>query len=64
MIDPPTTDDLAVMRSVIADAPDALLIRELERRGYTVTDGQLPFVWDIDASEDEEDGACQAVMSA
>ncbi len=55
-------DDAAIIASVIRDAPDALLIAELERRGYTVTDGQLPFVWEQD--EDEEDGACRAVLSA
>ncbi len=55
-------EDEAIQRAVVRDAPDALLIAELERRGYTVTDGQLPFVWEQD--EDEEDGACQAVMSA
>ncbi len=54
-------EDDAIIAAVVRDAPDALLIAELERRGYTVTDGQLPFVW---ADEDEEDGAARAVMSA
>lgn len=44
-------NDTAIFLSVIADAPDALLIAELEKRGYTVTDGQIPFSW-----EDESDG--------
>lgn len=44
-------DDLAIFLSVIADAPDALLIAELERRGFTVVAGQLPFEW---SDEDDE----------
>jgi hypothetical protein len=48
-----TKDDESIQRAVIADAPDALLIRELEKRGYTVVDGQLPFVWSEDDDGEE-----------
>ncbi len=53
MKNPPIAEDEAIIASVIRDAPDALLIAELERRGFTVVEGQLPFVWDQDDDEGE-----------
>jgi hypothetical protein len=45
--------DTAIFIGMLADCPTPLLIAELEKRGYTVTDGQLPFVWE---SDDEDEG--------
>jgi hypothetical protein len=45
-----TKDDESIQRAILADCPTPLLIAELERRGFTVVEGQLPFEW---ADEDE-----------
>ena len=45
--------DTAIFIGMLADCPTPLLIAELERRGFTVVEGQLPFSWDDDEDEGE-----------